>query len=338
MKPWRLGALALALIIIASIIVVIEAVRPGAAPSDVTSMFSPKAPEIAGIASWLNSEPLSLASLRGKVVLVDFWTYSCINCIRTLPHLVAWDAAYRDKGLVIIGVHTPEFEFEKERANVEAALAKHGIRYPVALDNDYATWRAFKNNYWPRKYLIDRTGAIVYDHIGEGGYEETEAKIQQLLSQPGPVVSETVQAEEPGAVGTPELYFGSAFLRQPYGNDQQPRLGAETAYALPRELQPNAIYLEGTWLARSDSAESRSDGKIVLGFIAQSANLVLGADAPAELEVLVDGAPSAAADVQDGRASVQEERLYNLYAGSPGAHVLEVRVPAGVRAYAFTFG
>ncbi len=304
----------------------------------VTDMFSTKAPELAGISGWINSEPLTLAQLREKVVLIDFWTYSCINCIRTLLYITAWDAAYRDKGLVIIGVHTPEFEFEKSKANVEAAVASHGIRYPVATDNDYATWRAFKNNYWPRKYLIDKNGNIVYDHIGEGGYAETEAKIQELLAQPGTGVSASVTAEQPGAVGTPELYFGASFLRQPYGNREQPRLGETTTYTLPNDLQGNRIYLEGPWLANSDSAESRGSGKIVLGFIATKANLVLGSAAPAAIEVLVDGAPANGADVRDGKAAVSEERLYNLASGSAGVHTIEIRVPAGVRAYAFTFG
>lgn len=140
-----------------------------------------KAPEFAGIEQWLNSPPLTLSALRGKVVLVDFWTYSCINCIRTLPYVTQWYEKYKDKGLVVVGVHTPEYPFEKSTANVQASLKRFGIRYPVAQDNAYATWDAYKNQYWPALYLIDANGKIVYQHFGEGQYAETEAQIQKLL-------------------------------------------------------------------------------------------------------------------------------------------------------------
>ena len=149
-------------------------------------MAEKSAPEIKGIAHWLNtpdSKPIFLAELRGKVVLVDFWTYSCINCQRDLPYVVAWDKKYRDYGLVVIGVHTPEFRFEQKLENVQAEVVKYNIEYPVALDNDYQTWRAFQNHYWPAKYLIDASGTIVYMRFGEGGYEEFEQKIQVLLQE-----------------------------------------------------------------------------------------------------------------------------------------------------------
>jgi thiol-disulfide isomerase/thioredoxin len=141
-----------------------------------------KAPEFAGIEKWLNSEPLTVSGLRGKVVLVDFWTYTCINCVRTLPHVRQWYDKYRDKGLVVVGVHTPEYPFEKSTPNVEAALKRFDIRYPVAQDNSYSTWDAYRNQYWPALYLIDASGKIVYTHFGEGRYEETEAAIQKLLA------------------------------------------------------------------------------------------------------------------------------------------------------------
>ena len=143
----------------------------------------PKAPDFAGIERWINSEPLKIEGLKGKVVLVDFWTYTCINCIRTLPYLKEWDKKYKDRGLVIVGVHTPEFEFEKKYENVVNAVNEYQIKYPVAQDNDYATWRAYQNRYWPHKFLIDMDGYIRYDHIGEGAYEETEKMIQQLLNE-----------------------------------------------------------------------------------------------------------------------------------------------------------
>ncbi|MBV7483103.1 thioredoxin family protein [Bordetella sp. BOR01] len=143
------------------------------------------APEFTGIEKWLNSEPLTLQSLRGKVVLVDFWTYTCINCIRTLPYVTRWHQAYKDQGLVVVGVHTPEFAFERSTSNVLKALDRLGIKYPVAQDNRYATWDAYRNQYWPAAYLIDKQGRIAYRHFGEGNYQETEAEIQRLLAQPG---------------------------------------------------------------------------------------------------------------------------------------------------------
>jgi thiol-disulfide isomerase/thioredoxin len=145
------------------------------------------APEFAGIEQWLNSDPLSLAALRGKVVLVDFWTYSCINCLRTLPYVIRWYKKFKDRGLVVIGVHTPEFGFEKLTRNVQTAIGRNGITYPVAQDNQYATWRAFDNQYWPATYLIDRNGHVVLKHAGEGDYEETERAIEALLNAKGAV-------------------------------------------------------------------------------------------------------------------------------------------------------
>lgn len=146
---------------------------------------APAAPEFTGIEKWLNSEPLTMESLRGKVVLVDFWTYTCINCIRTLPYVTSWYQKYKDQGLVVVGVHTPEFPFERSTPNVEKALQRFGITYPVAQDNRYATWTAYRNQYWPAAYLIDKQGKVVYSHFGEGRYKETEAEIQRLLAQPG---------------------------------------------------------------------------------------------------------------------------------------------------------
>ena len=146
---------------------------------------APQAPEFTGIDKWLNSEPLTMESLRGKVVLVDFWTYTCINCIRTLPYVTDWYRKYKDQGLVVVGVHTPEFPFERSTPNVEKALQRYGITYPVAQDNRYATWGAYRNQYWPAAYLIDKQGKVVYSHFGEGRYKETEAEIQRLLAQPG---------------------------------------------------------------------------------------------------------------------------------------------------------
>ncbi|BDB27587.1 thioredoxin [Cupriavidus sp. TA19] len=156
------------------------------APASAAPADFGKAPEFTGIEKWLNSEPLTLAGLRGKVVLVDFWTYDCINCIRTLPHVRQWYDKYRDKGLVVVGVHTPEFGFEKSTANVQAAIKRFDIRYPVAQDNMYATWNAWRNQYWPALYLVDAGGNVVYKHFGEGNYAQTEAAIQKALAAARP--------------------------------------------------------------------------------------------------------------------------------------------------------
>lgn len=162
----------------------IAAVLATAAAQGTAQAAPPPAPEFAGIQQWLNSEPLTMKSLRGKVVLVDFWTYTCINCIRTLPYVTGWHRKYKDKGLVVVGVHTPEFPFERSTDNVRKAIGRFGIQYPVAQDNSYATWEAYRNQYWPAVYLIDKQGRVVYSHFGEGRYEETEAAIQRLLAQP----------------------------------------------------------------------------------------------------------------------------------------------------------
>jgi thiol-disulfide isomerase/thioredoxin len=182
MKPSRLGRALVALAICLVVAVESKTARGASEPS---FYDYGQAPEITGIEQWLNSDPLSLSGLRGKVVLVDFWTYSCINCLRTLPHVARWHDKFRDRGLVVIGVHTPEFGFEKLTRNVQAAIGRHGITYPVAQDNRYATWKAFDNEYWPATYLIDRNGHVVLKHVGEGGYEETERAIEALLDTKG---------------------------------------------------------------------------------------------------------------------------------------------------------
>ncbi|HUG97054.1 MAG TPA: thioredoxin family protein, partial [Nitrososphaera sp.] len=185
------------------------------------------APELAQISGYINTDPVTLGDLKGKVVLVDFWTYSCINCIRTIPYLNAWHEKYADDGLVILGVHTPEFEFEKDYDNVRAAVEKFEIEYPVAQDNEKGTWKEYENRYWPRKYLVDNEGYIRYDHIGEGAYAETEKVIQSLLSERAAYIGanatidqsisrpENAQSVNFGRIDTPELYFGYQFARAP---------------------------------------------------------------------------------------------------------------------------
>ncbi|MGH9877710.1 MAG: redoxin domain-containing protein, partial [Nitrososphaerales archaeon] len=212
-----------------------------------------QAPELAKISGHINTGPITLAELKGKVVLVDFWTYSCINCIRTIPYLNAWYEKYADQGLVIIGVHSPEFEFEKNIDNVKTAVEKYGIEYPVVQDNDKGTWKAYENRYWPRKYLVDDEGFIRYDHIGEGGYAETEKVIQSLLTERAVNSGQTInidgsislpdsaQSVEFNKIRTPEFYFGYQFARAKLGNPEGFKPGEVVSYGIPENsaIQPN---------------------------------------------------------------------------------------------------
>ena len=221
-----------------------------------------KAPEFAGITGDINTKQLNLSDLRGKVVLIDFWTYSCINCIRTIPYLVDWDQKYSDKGLVIVGIHTPEFEFEKDIHNVQAAVKKFGIKYPVLQDNDKETWNAFENRYWPRKYIVDTEGYIRYDHIGEGGYQETEKVIQNLLAERAAQQgikginfnqtliknSPTTESVDFSKIITPELYLGYESARAPLGSKEGFQPTEIVNYSIPNsDLEPNLVYVEGRW-------------------------------------------------------------------------------------------
>ena len=306
--------------------------------SNVNMMNQGPAPDIQGIHAWINSEPLKISELKGKVILVDFWTYSCINCIRTLPYLKQWHEKYPE--LVIIGVHTPEFDFEKDEDNVRQAVEKFDITYAVAMDNDYATWKAYKNSYWPRKYIINKEGDIIYDHIGEGGYEETEAVIQQQLG----VKTEMVNVTEGGRnVGTPELYLGYDFARQPLGNKEGFRPGEVVVYERTEVSQPNMVYLEGMWKNNPESAEAVSGARLSLIYLASDVNIV--ASGLGRIEILMDGKPVSykGSDImeENGRTytEISEERLYNIVS-SPlsGAHLIEIIPEGEFRIYTFTFG
>jgi len=308
------------------------------------------APELAS-GNWLNSpggEPLTLAGLdsRDRVVLVDFWTYTCINCIRTLPYLRAWDAEYRDRGLTVIGVHTPEFAFEKETGNVAGAIDEYGLDYPVVQDNDRGTWDAFRNRYWPAKYLIDADGHVRYAHFGEGAYEQTEQAIRSLLAEAGSrrlgagVGDENAETADPG-VRTPETYLG---WQRAQGFAEPLRPGTH-AYRAPRRRPPtNGFALGGRWKVDGESATAVENASIKLGFHAMRVFLVLGSEpAPGEVEVVLDGdrvaPPSAGEDVRGGAAIVTEQRLYRLVdLPEAGAHALELRLDPGVTGYAFSFG
>ncbi|RJQ21163.1 thiol-disulfide isomerase [Candidatus Woesearchaeota archaeon] len=291
-KTRRTTLLIAALLLTGVFIIYLEEPRPRGTVETVTPAVQKSGtltPELAGIAAYLNTQNITLGELVGKkVILVDIWTYSCINCQRTLPYITAWHEKYKDLGLEIIGVHSPEFDFEKNPANVARAVEKWGIQYPVVLDNDHATWRAFRNNYWPRKYLIDIDGYIAYDHIGEGAYDETERKIQELLQERQerlgislamPLELSTINAPTVNfrQIGTPEIYLGSEFTRGNFGSPEGLPHGKTITYFAAAERTPNNVYLEGTWTVGKDHVRLESDtGKVHLQFTAKNANIVAG--------------------------------------------------------------
>ena len=317
------------------------------------------APELTKITGFINSKPITLADLRGKVVLVDFWTYSCINCIRTIPYLNAWYEKYADKGLVIVGVHTPEFEFEKDYNNVQAAVEKFDIRYPVAQDNEKGTWNAYDNRYWPRKYLIDADGYIRYDHIGEGGYAETEKVIQSLLTERPEYIGantttidqsmsnpESSQSVNFDRINTPELYFGYQYSTAPLGNSEGYQPDQIVNYTVPdnTKVMPNRIYLAGEWKNNADHMELQSQvGHIVLSYSAKAVNIVAGGKG--ELRILEDSSPldnsSRGTDIsENGTVKVDGQRLYNVVEHEDyGNHQIAIEVAGkGFQIYTFTFG
>ncbi len=310
-------------------------------------------PEFAGIVSWLNSGPLDASGLRGKVVLVDFWTYSCINCIRTLPYVTRWYETYREDGFVVVGVHTPEFGFEKDAGNVRRAVARFGIRYPVALDNFYGTWNAYHNEFWPADYLFDADGRLREVHFGEGDYRETERAIRSLLAE-ARLLKGRVTVAPPASdvdfsrIRSPETYIGYARAR---GFSSREAVDPDRArrYSAPPDLGLNAWALRGAWTVGGERAVlDAPDGGVRYRFEAPRLNLVMGERGPgSDGLVLLDGAPLPAtlrgADVgPDGRVVVRDFRLYNLVRlprDDRRNHVFEIDFGRpGVALYAFTFG
>lgn len=278
--------------------------------------------------------------------------YTCINCLRTLPYLKAWDERYRAKGLTIVGVHTPEFAFERKVSNVGAAIGRLGIRYPVVQDNEYGTWNAFGNQYWPAKYLVDARGRVRYVHFGEGEYQETEAAIRALLREAGDRrLGAAARPRGPiltaGHRATPETYLGSARARSfsPVG----PKDGThDYTAAAPRDLPRSVVSLGGRWRVDRESARAVRDATITARVVAGAVYLVLSADGarsdePRRVRVELDGRPTtraaAGAEVRHGAVTVRGQRLYDLVKlDSPGEHVLTLRFDAGVSGFAFTFG
>ena len=285
------------------------------------------APDIQRITAWINSTPLTMQELRGKVVLVDFWTYSCINCLRTLPYLESWDARYRSKGLVILGVHSPEFEFEHSLGNVRAAVKRLGVRYPVALDNDFATWNAYQNQYWPADYLIDRRGHVRDAHFGEGAYAETEHKIRQLLATPLPPALDQPD-RTPTELRTPESYLGYTRIGNYAGSPL--RTDTPAKYQFPPSLAGDSFAYAGTWTVESERILAGNGARLRLHFLAKSVHLVLGGHGVAG--VTLNG--KKLRDVE-----ITGDRLYTLVTQKSARDgMLELSFTPGLSAYAFTFG
>lgn len=304
------------------------------------------APEISSPDGFVNTagKSVTISEFKGKkVVLLDIWTYSCINCQRTIPYLNEWYKKYEDKGLVIIGLHTPEFSFERVQKNVEDAVKRFGIKYPVVLDNDFSTWNAYQNQYWPRKYLIDIDGYIVYDHAGEGQYAETEKRIQEALKERTyklgmkEVIPESISDPKnkiefsSGSVGSPEIYFGSA--RNDYlANGDAGRSGSQTL-TIPSEIKLNNLYLGGSWSITSEDASNNGEADVVFKYKAKNVYIVASSSEGGDVEVYVDGKLNKIIFIKD-------EMLYKLIEGGDYAeHTLMLKIKkGGVGIFTFTFG
>ena len=316
--------------------------------------FLRTSPELKGISGYINTSSEQISQdIEGKVVLYDFWTYSCINCIRTLPHLTAWDEKYSEEGLVIVGIHTPEFEFEKEYDNVVFATEKFGIKYPVIQDNDKEVWNDFQNRYWPRKYIADHEGYIRFDHIGEGAYKETEKVIQVLLEERSKALGNTLEKKElvdlneftHATFRTPELYFGFNFAegRNQLGNEEGFSKNKVVTYQLPEKFTQHYFYMEGMWKNNNDGMRLISDsGKIVLNFNAKQVNIVASENAVLNIEYDGGQIPEhvRGQDVSsDSTVKISEPRLYNLIdSEQEGPHEIIIQVESpGFEIFTFTF-
>ena len=315
-----------------------------------------KAPNLVGIAHYLNTTPEELAKkMENKVVLYDIWTYSCINCIRTLPFITSWDEKYSDQGLLIVGIHSPEFEFEKDPQNVKIAIEKYGITYPVVMDNDMKTWKAFENNYWPRKYIADHEGNLRYDHIGEGSYQETEKIIQQLLEERSTALDlenisknklVSIEEFEHTLFRTPELYFGYKFAqnRNQLGSEEGFQPGRIVTYVEPINTELNKFYPIGNWKNHEDSMElTESKGSIKVLFDAKEVNIVT--ENNAQLEIFLDGIPLtkefAGSDIYSkNKINVSNPGMYNIISSDTSiSRIMEIKVEGkGFQVFTFTFG
>lgn len=323
-----------------------------------------KASEFVGLGEWVNSKPLSLAKLKGKVVLIDFWTFSCINCIRTLPTLKKWHQKYKDSGLVIIGIHTPEFKFENEINNLKEAMREHDIQYAVAQDNDYKTWNAYNNRFWPAEYLIDANGNLRYTHFGEGNYDITEQAIQTLLTDAG----YSIQTEDPEDVssgkqtanvkeiGTPEIYLGYLRINNLGNSMNDIKKDIPYVFQIPKEIKFNQFYLGGKWKIEAEDSEfvggNGEIGKIVIKYKAARLHMVLSGPkdgSTSEIVLKLDGKvldPTNKGDhviLKNNQSIVEvdDAKMYNLVNSGDdyGIHTLEIFIiKPGLKAFTFTFG
>lgn len=351
------GATVAAAFVILGIAIVIAAFNVGFLQGNAPAGSSRKdpAPEFAGIDAWLNSPPLTIASLRGKVVLIDFWTFSCINCVRTFPALRAFYDRYRSAGFEIVGVHSPEFSFEKQADNVRAAIERNDLAWPVALDNRMDTWDAYRNRYWPHVYLIDARGRIRFDHIGEGGDDLIQRRIRALLAENHATVPPPVDLSEPVANPhiTPEIYAGlergsyNGAIGNPEGYGRAGRVvdykpvKSETIAASGTD---GIVFLAGRWSASDEYLEAAEDGaKLALPFYASDVFMVADAAAEARVSLLIDGTPvpigALGADAPGGVVRVSRSDLYRLlHLSAADVHVLTLTADKGFRLYTFTFG
>lgn len=330
--------------------------NPQKARSSILDNNFQNAPELISGGQWFNlpaeasakvgTQPLFLKDLRGKVVLVDFWTYTCINCIRTLPYIQSWHEKYKDKGLVIIGVHTPEFEFEKNPQNLQKAIDDFGLTYPIMQDNDYATWLAYDNHYWPAKYFIDKNGKVRSHHFGEGSYDESEKLIQELLMEAGSFVNVPISNPSYNIYSqTPETYLGYARIAN-FASRENIAQDQEKVYSAPPEIKNNEVEYSGIWNVAAERAVPEKGSSLVLSFEAKEVFLVMRSrgNASGRIRVLIDGKQvdlaNAGEDVVDGLVNVRSDRLYRLIKlKEPGKHILKLEFLDGnLELYAFTFG
>lgn len=300
------------------------------------------APEFKDISGWINSDPLLMENMRGRVVLVDFWSYSCINCLRTLPYLNRWYATYKDKGFVVIGVHSPEFQFEHSKENVAAAIKRYGIHYPVALDNHFATWRAYSNSFWPTKYLIDQEGRIRFRQIGEGGYFEMENAIRKLLDlAPLKRTGSTLETKKT----TPEIYLGSR-RSENYSEKIRLKPNSIDKYTASFPLSDDDVALVGLWRVAPDSVTSAgSSCKILINCLAAKVHMVLAGSSAEPITVWIDGKPLSdkyyTHDMDaEGQIFMDGDRKYDIadFRGELKRRDILIKFPPGISAYTFTFG
>ncbi len=343
MNRYRLALATVAVAITAVVLFTVVTNPPAATTASQVYPVSQRseAPDFTGIDGWLNTTPLTLADLRGKVVLIDFWTFSCVNCVRTIPHLKVLYDAYKQDGFVIVGVHSPEFDFEKVPANVAAAVQRLGISWPVAIDSEMATWNAYQNQSWPAEYLLDQQGRVAYTSIGEGDYAQTDAAVAQLLK----VHTATLPSSTPVPSNTtPELYAGSVRGQLadnvPYGSPGSPTVYAD--HGPPQ--QQDSIQVTGTWTDEGQYLQADATGHVRLNFTADTVYIVAGTPGAAlHVAVKLDGktvpAASSGAALTGSGFIVTRQDLFQLLTGiSPGYHLIDLTVPAGFRIYTFTFG